>query len=677
MRPKSIAWNYFDKTSEKTALCRLCGTHIKTCGNTTNLNCHLKSKHSDVLQTPVPGSAEGKIRLLYTEWPSINVVQVTEEDETAANLLSEAAVNLIPEPQEQQPPPQDPGPSTPHPQIPQTPVHQDMIARTLRRVHTFKETVSESNRITQAIVYMICKDSEPFNIVELPGFIDLLNTLAPQYEIPTRKSIKNSVIEKYYQLSNVMREKLVNKKCTLTTEVWADDQRQSYLSLTVHFYDLEDVLFSGTLGVLPLEETHTGENLADQLRQWCRDWGIRMETDHVMAVVTDSGASVKKAVEVAFGEKKHIPCFAHNLNFVVEKCLEIDSVSTLVTKAKDIVAWFKQSLAASEELRKLDERKLIRSVAGRWISTFHMLQRLLELQPHIGNVLARHPGSPPMLTDAELEDVTEVLAILDPFESATQLISGEHYLSSSMVIPIASLILDKLEKLHPSRDIPKGVLAKAVSGMKKKFGRIEHVFLLAIATVLDPRFKKLYFRDPTALSKQITFLSNKLKKGGTESAKGNDLSASVCESEDIQKPSRDLFSDHNNIVQKTWQQREESPYLNMPQELSMYLVLCPCFHGITLCHLNWSAFINKRHEGAPPEKIEENPLRFWKQMEATYPNLTSVARRYLTTVATCVPADWLFSKAGEIKSRSRNRITGKLLPKLLFLQSIDDRLWGV
>lgn len=43
--------------------------------------------------------------------------------------------------------------------------------------------------------------------------------------------------------------------------------------------------------------------------------------------------------------------------------------------------------------------------------------------------------------------------------------------------------------------------------IEERFGKSEHVTSFAIATVLDPRFKKLHFNDPLAYSKAIKKIS--------------------------------------------------------------------------------------------------------------------------------------------------------------------------
>lgn len=70
--------------------------------------------------------------------------------------------------------------------------------------------------------------------------------------------------------------------------------------------------------------------------------------------------------------------------------------------------------------------------------------------------------------------------------------------------------------------------------------------------------------------------------------------------------------------------------------------------------------------------IKENPLVYWVNVSAAYPELSKVAIKYLSSVATSVPSERLFSKAGDILTQERNRLKGKTLSQLLFLQSVGE-----
>lgn len=63
----------------------------------------------------------------------------------------------------------------------------------------------------------------------------------------------------------------------------------------------------------------------------------------------------------------------------------------------------------------------------------------------------------------------------------------------------------------------------------------------------------------------------------------------------------------------------------------------------------------------------ENPLEYWAGHKFLYPNLYKLAVVFLATPASSVPCERIFSKAGEILSKKRNRLKPSTVGKLLFL----------
>ena len=56
-------------------------------------------------------------------------------------------------------------------------------------------------------------------------------------------------------------------------------------------------------------------------------------------------------------------------------------------------------------------------------------------------------------------------------------------------------------------------------------------------------------------------------------------------------------------------------------------------------------------------------------------NLYEIAMDYLPILATSIPSERLFWKAGQIIAKRRNRLSGKHLNVLLFLSSIHLETW--
>ena len=59
-------------------------------------------------------------------------------------------------------------------------------------------------------------------------------------------------------------------------------------------------------------------------------------------------------------------------------------------------------------------------------------------------------------------------------------------------------------------------------------------------------------------------------------------------------------------------------------------------------------------------------FKWWKENKNKYPNLYELAIKYLCIPATSVPSERIFSKAGEIMSKKRNRISVKHMKNLIF-----------
>lgn len=161
------------------------------------------------------------------------------------------------------------------------------------------------------------------------------------------------------------------------------------------------------MGVYDLTQSYTAEYLASVLLQCCEELGIHKEK--VQEVVTDAGANIIKAVELVFGKKYHIPCFANMLNLVAQKSIKkTDGLLNLINSVKKIVTWFKQVIRkyviASDELRKESDLKLIQEVSTRWNLTFYMIERFLKLRPAVNTIINWHASAPPMLTAREIID---------------------------------------------------------------------------------------------------------------------------------------------------------------------------------------------------------------------------------------------------------------------------------
>ena len=137
-----------------------------------------------------------------------------------------------------------------------------------------------------------------------------------------------------------------------------------------------------SLNCTPYTERHTAENLRDELHRVTSEWNIK---EKVNCIVSDNAANIVAAVRLTGW--KHLPCFAHTLNLIVQDSLK--EIKCIQDKVKGIVEYFHRSTVASEKLKSiqrqmgLKELKLKQDVITRWNSTYHMLARFRDMKDPI------------------------------------------------------------------------------------------------------------------------------------------------------------------------------------------------------------------------------------------------------------------------------------------------------
>lgn len=174
----------------------------------------------------------------------------------------------------------------------------------------------------------------------------------------------------------------------------------------------------------------------------------------VVAIVTDNGANVVKAIEML--KVRRISCFAHTLNLVVSHALECEVIKPVITHAKSIVNVFRTSTLAADKLKeiqqefKMETLKVVQQVCTRWNSLYYCIKRLLKINLAVEVVLHRLEKSVEPLSQREIDVLTELCKVLEPFEEATRLTSGAKYVTCSIIIPTIDGLFNKLEDLASS-----------------------------------------------------------------------------------------------------------------------------------------------------------------------------------------------------------------------------------
>ena len=495
-----------------------------------------------------------------------------------------------------------------------------------------KSTKYEANSPRQksldnALLEIVATDMQPSSIVNDKGFNKFINMLDSRYQLPSRRSLMRKLPEKYEEVKVTVKNQLnTASHVCLTTDIWTSRTTQGYMTVTCHFINELWQMQSIILETFNLCVSHTAENIAAELKRIADEWMI---ADKVVALVTDNAANVVAAARITGW--KHIPCFAHTLNLIVQAAISADTVlADLKKKCKDIVTFFHHSAKASDKLREIQkqlgihEGKLIQDVETRWNSTFYMFKRMLEQHHAVTTTLCLQGKNELCLSLADLEKIKAATKVLQPFETATTEMSAEKYVSISKIIPIAR----SLQRLT-GNDASQGVNKELVAQMRQRFVNMEGNGVLAKSTLLDPRFKKLAFLNVGASRTNAESLVHEM--------------AALEMPEDVPTPLPKgdvLWQAFDAKVADTANTRQG---------------------------MNDSLFESRRYFEEHVISREEDPLTWWCANNKHYPGLAKLAKRYLCITATSVPSERLFSKAGELVSHKRSCLKPKNVNMFLFL----------
>ena len=258
------------------------------------------------------------------------------------------------------------------------------ITEGFARSQPFDRSSPRWSEITNAVCSFVAKDMQPYSTVNDHGFRQLLQVLEPRYVIPDRKSLATKYMPALYDQEKTRVEQKVKvvENFSLTTDIWTSRAKHAYTSLTIHYIDDDFELQGYLLGTCEFPESHTADNINDELLDMISDWGLK--ESEISGITTDNGSNILAAMDLL--QWPHVPCFSHTLQLGIEKAMKLPQVAKALARCRRLVGHFNHSAKSSYLLKKKQDdlhhvkHSLIQDVVTRWNSAYYMVERVIEQQ---------------------------------------------------------------------------------------------------------------------------------------------------------------------------------------------------------------------------------------------------------------------------------------------------------
>jgi len=464
------------------------------------------------------------------------------------------------------------------------------------------------------------------------------------YALPSRKTISNTMIPNLY---NQIYEKvqILMTNCfavCLTIDCWTSVKNESFMGITAHFINDEGLLQSVCLCCEMFDDRHTIDNLATYLKNIIQQWHIEHK---ITAIVSDNAPNIVGAIKKC--NYRHIPCFAHSINLVVQSGLKV--ISVVHKKVKSIVEYFKRSSHAQSKLQEIQKQmglpplKLKQDIITRWNSTQDMFQHIIQIKDSVISTMALLQCDEEQLTLQEWQIVESASEVLQIFSEITKEVSSEKYVSMSKVLIFIKVMVGTMETFEKNTNLPNNTKQMVTTLLEKLNARFKHYEdndIITQAALLDPRFKKLAFDGYHVRKLEIAM----------EHLKKKVCQVPITETEnpiDLSKTTN-ITNDSTSLIWKTFDNRY----------LQNNLTVIPTAAGIIELGKYMQEPLISRHE---------DPLKWWMAHKLLYPQLFFLVKKRLCILATSVPCERLFSKASLVITERRNRMLASKSSQVLFI----------
>lgn len=511
------------------------------------------------------------------------------------------------------------------------------LSHSKQRQHKCEAAAINGN---DALINFIVRDEQPLNVTELRGFQHFIATISPDIELPSQCGLSLLLAYKFGDCVSVVRDTLYSLAFySLSISEWTDGVGgRSFLGITCHYVDPAEIeLKSAMLAFDELAEECSEDDLVQRVEVVFQEWGL-IKSSVVSVSIPGSASPLTNACSRLFGQEKLINCFAVTLNTIVKQPFEVlTELHSLIDEVRMLTEFLRncEEIITDESEEGQQLWALLYTTNSTWMSIYRQLTRFLKYSGKLQELLDQQPDAPPMPTETVMTEIRDVVKVLGPLKGVCDDLCSDPYLMASKVIPLIGILQASLDSIWPETPIGVSTKKMIAEQIREHYADMEEHEIYSLATIVDPRFKKNYFKNTSARDGAIERLKDMvaLNQDPLEKAAQSSGGSDSIEGED-KEDSEGIWKFHNAFI---------------PNQANVSA------HPVNLYLTAKTTDLKKT-----------NPLKHFLHADI---ELRPASERLFVAQATSVPAKKIFSEAGCTLPHNWANLPMTEIRKLMFLAS--------
>jgi len=202
----------------------------------------------------------------------------------------------------------------------------------------------------------------------------------PAYKVPSKHTVERRIEKRGEDIKERIKAALKEaESVAISSDGWTSISNEAYQTVTGHFVNPNRELECVTLSTCAMEESHTGESIAERIYHIASEYDIESKT---YGLVRDNASNIDCAarfLQEGYNIEGDTSCAVRSLKLCINIGLALSK--GLLQSASKLVGHFKHSpkalraLEKAQEALKIPTQALVQMVKIRWNSAFYMLHR--------------------------------------------------------------------------------------------------------------------------------------------------------------------------------------------------------------------------------------------------------------------------------------------------------------